>query len=268
MKNKFHRDPLFFCTLLALASLSWAAPSSLSLPPSAFQAHRLSELTSVLGKPTENPKLVFNIPQYAENGGNIPVEFGADPQYPQADTLTLIVEKNPLPLTANLTFGPGALPYFRTQIKMAESSKVRAYARSSQAPDRGQMIIKDVRVTQGGCGNSDDPGIPQSGPSRIRAILINNEVDFKVRMQHPMESGLRKSSSSRQTIPAHYIQKFTVSAGGKVLIDGQINTSIATNPLFAFRLKALPIGEKITVSWTDNKGEQRSDETLVSQAEK
>lgn len=98
---------------------------------------------------------------------------------------------------------------------------------------------------------------------KIRATLRGDTTEIRILMQHPMETGLRKDPVSAQTIGAHFIQTFTVSANGKTLIEGQLNTSIARNPLFAFYANGLRAGEKVVVRWTDNRGEQRSDEAPV-----
>lgn len=101
-------------------------------------------------------------------------------------------------------------------------------------------------------------------PIKIRATLQGEQTEIRILMQHPMETGLRKDPASGQMIAAHFIQTFMVSAKGKLLIEGQLNTSISRNPLFAFRTRGLKAGDKVAVSWVDNKGDQRSDETAVT----
>lgn len=107
-------------------------------------------------------------------------------------------------------------------------------------------------------------------PIKIRAVLLPalpNELrdlaEIRILMQHPMETGLRKDPASGKTIAAHFIQTFTVSAGGKILVEGQLNTSISRNPLFVFRARGLKVGDKVVVSWIDTQGDRRSDETFV-----
>lgn len=98
---------------------------------------------------------------------------------------------------------------------------------------------------------------------KIRAALQGEITEIRILMQHPMETGQRKDPASGKTIAAHFIQTFTVSANDKLLIDGQLNTSLSRNPLFAFRSKGLKVGDKIVVSWVDSRGDKRSDETAV-----
>jgi len=97
---------------------------------------------------------------------------------------------------------------------------------------------------------------------KIRAQVQGDITDIRILMQHPMETGQRKDEKG-QTLPPHFIQTFSVSHNGKPLIDGQLNTSISRNPLFAFKARGIKTGDKLTVSWQDNTGDKRQDETTV-----
>ena len=59
-------------------------------------------------------------------------------------------------------------------------------------------------------------------PIKIRATLLGEQTEIRILMQHPMETGLRKDPASGQIIAAHFIQTFTVSANGKLLIEGSL----------------------------------------------
>ncbi|WP_300333431.1 thiosulfate oxidation carrier complex protein SoxZ [Accumulibacter sp.] len=100
-------------------------------------------------------------------------------------------------------------------------------------------------------------------PIKIRAVQQGDSTEIRILLQHPMETGLRRDQASGQKIPAHFISTFTVSAHGKVLINAQLNTSIARNPLFVFQSKGLQPGDRVRVAWSDNRGEQRADEATV-----
>lgn len=101
-------------------------------------------------------------------------------------------------------------------------------------------------------------------PIKIRATLQGDITEIKILMQHPMETGQRKDPADGKTIAAHFIQTFSVSANGKPLIEGQLNTSISRNPLFSFRTRGLKAGDKIVVNWVDTRADRRSDEAVVT----
>ena len=100
-------------------------------------------------------------------------------------------------------------------------------------------------------------------PIKIRATVQGDITEIRLLMQHPMETGQRKDPADGKTIAAHFIQTFSVSANGKPLIEGQLNTSISRNPLFSFRTKGLKAGDKVVVSWVDSRADRRSDEAVV-----
>ena len=98
---------------------------------------------------------------------------------------------------------------------------------------------------------------------KIRASIQGDITDIRVLMQHPMETGQRKDEKGK-TLPTHYIQTFTITHNGQALIDGQLNTSVSKNPLFAFKARNIKQGDKLTVSWKDNMGDKRQDELIVA----
>jgi len=98
---------------------------------------------------------------------------------------------------------------------------------------------------------------------KIRALTQGEVTDIRVLMQHPMETGQRKDEKG-QSLPMHFIQNFSISHNGQLLVSGQLNTSISKNPLFGFKARGIKPGDKLAVSWTDNIGDKRQDEVSVA----
>lgn len=100
-------------------------------------------------------------------------------------------------------------------------------------------------------------------PMRIRAQVSGDKATVRVLMGHEMESGQRKDASGA-IIPAWYIQEVTANLNGKQVFSAQWGPSISKNPFLQFAVKGAKAGDKIAVSWKDNKGETRTDEATVS----
>ena len=100
-------------------------------------------------------------------------------------------------------------------------------------------------------------------PMRIRAQAAGDKATVRVLMSHEMETGQRKDSAGK-VIPAWFIQEVTAAHNGKQVLSAEWGPSIAKNPFLQFNVKGAKAGDKITVSWTDNKGDKRSDEATVS----
>ena len=100
-------------------------------------------------------------------------------------------------------------------------------------------------------------------PMKIRAQLKGDVTEIRVLMGHAMETGQRKDAAGA-TVPAHFIQAVTVEVGGKKIVEGQIGGSVSRNPVFGFKMKGAKAGDKVVVSWVDNKGDKRSDEAVIA----
>ncbi len=99
---------------------------------------------------------------------------------------------------------------------------------------------------------------------KIRASMKDGAAEVKCLMNHPMETGLRKDPKTGQVVPAHHITNVTATVGGKTVMDAQWGGGISKNPYLAFRVKGAKAGDKVTVSWEDNKGEKGSADATVS----
>jgi len=93
--------------------------------------------------------------------------------------------------------------------------------------------------------------------------MQGDEVDVKVLMNHIMETGQRKDTSG-QVIPAHFIQTVKATCNGKTVLSAQWGPAVSANPFMAFRFKGGAKGDKIQVTWVDNRGESRTDESTIS----
>ena len=100
-------------------------------------------------------------------------------------------------------------------------------------------------------------------PMKIRATLKGDVADVRVLMAHPMETGQRKDNAGK-IIPVHFIQELSVKLNGKTVIEGQISQAISRNPVFSFRVKGAKAGDKVEISWLDNKGDKNLTEAAIA----
>ncbi len=102
-----------------------------------------------------------------------------------------------------------------------------------------------------------------SDPMRIRAQAAGGNATIRVLMSHEMESGQRKDPNGK-TIPAWHIQDVTASLNGKPVLTAEWGPAVSKNPYLQFTIKGAKAGDKVTITWRDNKGESRTDEATVS----
>ncbi len=100
-------------------------------------------------------------------------------------------------------------------------------------------------------------------PMRIRAQAAGDKATVRVLMGHEMETGLRKDAAGK-AIPAWFIQEVSAQHNGKPVMTAQWGPAVSKNPFLQFTVKGAKAGDKIAVSWVDNRGDKRTDEATVS----
>lgn len=102
-----------------------------------------------------------------------------------------------------------------------------------------------------------------SDPMRIRAQAAGDKVTVRVLMAHEMETGQRKDAAGK-VIPAWYIQEVVAKLNGKQVLAAEWGPSVSKNPFLQFTLRGAKVGDKVGISWRDNRGDTRTDEAVVS----
>ena len=100
-------------------------------------------------------------------------------------------------------------------------------------------------------------------PMKIRAANKDGVTEVKVLVSHEMETGQRKDAAGA-VVPAWFITELTAKHGDKVVLTSDFGPSVSKNPYLAFKFKGGAKGEKVTVTWKDNKGDSRTDEAAIN----
>jgi len=100
-------------------------------------------------------------------------------------------------------------------------------------------------------------------PMKIRAALQGDVADVRILMMHPMETGQRKDAKG-DIVPLHFIRSVVVTHNGKPVLDAQWSQAVSRNPFLGMRVRGAKAGDKVSVTWVDNKGDKRTDEATVS----
>ena len=100
-------------------------------------------------------------------------------------------------------------------------------------------------------------------PMRIRAQASGDKATVRVLMSHEMESGQRKDAAGK-LVPAWHITEVSATLNGKPVLAAEWGPAVSKNPFLQFVIKGAKAGDKVAVSWKDNKGDTRTDEATVS----
>ena len=100
-------------------------------------------------------------------------------------------------------------------------------------------------------------------PMKIRANVVGDSTEVKVLMSHEMETGQRKDAQGK-TIPAWHIQSVAATWNGKTVLTAEWGPAVSKNPFLSFKFKGGAKGDKVQVTWIDNRGEKRTDEAVIA----
>ena len=102
-------------------------------------------------------------------------------------------------------------------------------------------------------------------PMKIRAEMEGGKVQVRVLIKHVMETGLRRDpGGSGGYIGAWYIETLTATHNGRTVLTAKMGPAVSKDPFLSFRFAGGKPGDKVQVTWTDNRGETRSDETTIA----
>ena len=118
-------------------------------PETAFGSSEFQAALAALldGQEPNDKGVTLTVPKIAENGAQVRVAVETD--LPSVETISLLVEKNPVPLTSQFVFSGQSKPNVAVNLKVRETSNIIALVK---ADGKFYRAVSEVRVTAGGCG--------------------------------------------------------------------------------------------------------------------
>lgn len=116
---------------------------------SAFESKTVADALKNLGAASliESRDIIITAPDIAENGAVVPIAITS--RIPNTQSISIIAEKNPFPLSSTFDIMNGAEGYVSTRLKIGETANVRAVIK---ADGKFYTAAKEIKVTIGGCG--------------------------------------------------------------------------------------------------------------------
>jgi len=106
-------------------------------------------IKSALGSSTTiaSSDIALKAPEIAENGAVVPITVTS--KIAGTESITMLISKNPTPLTASFKMGKSAEGFVSTRVKMSKTSDLVVVVKAN-----GKLYSakKEVKVTIGGCG--------------------------------------------------------------------------------------------------------------------
>lgn len=219
-------------------------------------------------------QIVLEAPVRAEDAAIVPITIKMPASFASnVKSLTLVVDKNPMPVAATFNYGPAAGNGDRmlsTRIRMDQYSDVRAVAETTDG--KLFMATKFVKAS-GGCsapmGKDMDEAMKSLGKMQIKTLAQKVETsgvqEAQVMIKHPNNTGMQMDQLTGLYTPAKYLDKIEVKSGGDLIFSVAGGISISEDPNFRFTFGGKP-GDTIQVDAHDTDGAKFSGQSLPSQS--
>ncbi len=119
-------------------------------PKAAFEAtDPNAAIKNALGSSntTESADIALKAPEIAENGAVVPITVTS--KIAGTESISILIPKNPTPLTATFTMADNTEGFVSTRVKMSKTSDILVVVK---AGGKLYSTKKEVKVTIGGCG--------------------------------------------------------------------------------------------------------------------
>lgn len=256
--NRFATLP----ALILLLTVITAAPSFAQAPPEEdYWPGIRSELYDARTIAEEDGKITLEAPVRAEDAAVVPITMSIPADIAaNAKALTLIIEKNPMPIAATFTFGPAAGSGERvisTRVRVDMYSNVRAVLETNDGALH--MATKFVKAA-GGCSapalKDAEEALAQLGKMKLRLNDANQSPimqQAQVMIRHPNYSGMQMNQLTGLYIPAKYVEEMEVKRGNDTIFTMTGGISLSENPNIRFTY-GRDANDEITVTAKDTDG--------------
>ncbi len=238
--------------LNSLVKTSGAAALALALSLSVLPASAEPELWPHLKQMTFGDReivegdgmVVLEAPETAEDAALVPLTVRVPPEVKQnLKSLTLVIDKNPDPVIAKLSYGPaagnGGERNFSTRVRVESFSHVRAILETEDG--NLHMATRYVKAA-GGCAamaakdvDKENDGLGQMIVKSTPPALDSNPIFAgQVMLKHPNNNGMQRDIDTFGYVPARYVKEMTVKRDGELVFKLDSTFSISTNPNFRF----------------------------------
>ncbi|KQP16412.1 quinoprotein dehydrogenase-associated SoxYZ-like carrier [Methylobacterium sp. Leaf93] len=250
-----------FTAALCLSAAMLMGGSALAAGSSDTDAERLERWRdiskSIFGDRTIEPTdalIKVDAPPRALDASLVPITLMM-PEKDRIAAVHLIIDDNPSPYAAHITFGPAADPSeVKLRVRINNYTNVHAVAETKDG--KLYEAVKFVKAS-GGCsapmGMSDEEALKGAGDMKMKFADggQGKPTEATLMVRHPNFSGMQMNQITRDYTPARYINKLDVSSNGTLVFSMNGDISIASNPVINFALAPDAKGP-IKVVATDN----------------
>lgn len=192
-------------------------------------------------------------PYRAHDAATVPIVIEqTDLLAPPITEATVVIDENPAPMAADLTFGEAMAPLkFELRVRVNQYSNIRVLAKTEDGLFMTGRFVK----ASGGCSApaTKDPeaALASMGLMRLKQFAAAETAgetgaetgalpassarrEAQIMIRHPNYSGLQRDQITQLFIGAHFISKLEVFQGDDMLFTLEGGISVSENPVFRF----------------------------------
>ena len=189
--------------------------------------------------------VILDAPDRAEDAAVVPLTIRVPPSVKgPLKSMWLIIDKNPAPVAAALSFGPaagqgGGERRFTTRVRIDTYSYVHAVV---ETHDGVLHMTKAFVKASGGCAapapKDADRANDGLGKTLVKSFDPAVETaalrEAQIMIKHPNNNGLQMDPETRAYVPARFIRELTVMRGNDLVFKAETRFSLSANPNFRF----------------------------------
>src|ERR1700728_4516502 len=171
----------------------------------------------------------------------------ADDDHRRISQVRVFIDNNPSPLVATFDFAATPVTEINMRVRVDRFTSVRAIAETA---DGGLEMRRTWVKASGGC--SAPPSAAAGGVlGEIRVRPSADAKSMQIAIRHPNASGFQIDPRTGDPIPAHYISRIRVNAGGSELLNAETGISLSENPALQITSDR-PLPQPIAVDAVDS----------------
>lgn len=214
----------------------------------------------------DTTQIVLDAPYRAEDAGIVPISVKIPAELAgKVSKLTLVIDKNPMPVVATFSFGAAAGTGDReisTRVRFDMYSNLRAIAETT---DGKLLMVSRFVKAAGGCSAPAQKDADQALASlgKMQVKMLGDEQsrgsstpmkEAQLMIRHPNYSGMQMNQLTGYYIPAKYVQEIEVKRGEELVFKIDAGISLSEDPNIRFTYAAGAAGDSIDVTAKDSDG--------------
>jgi predicted secreted protein len=211
---------------------------------------------------TPSPRVSIEVPQKFDYGITVPLAVSVASPMTRADyvrRLHILVDGNPFPDVATLSFAPGSAPARAATRFRVEVGKHTIWAIAELSDGTALSATAELTtLAGGGCGGNSGlaPGTPE--PAHTPRVKLPEHagrgevIEVPTMISHRMETGMRTDTAGN-LLPRRIINRMECRYAGEMVFAADLTPAIAANAYLKFPICAVASGD-VSFAWREDGG--------------